>query len=132
MCHFFLLNPPTSSRLELTGMRNLPARGHTPHAEDPMGGFRKLPVMRCRAASAGWLAPNTQLLQNRLIALRVRVAQIGQKPPALGDHGQQTFAGAMVLLVRLEMLGELADTAAQEGYLYFCRPGIGSVALIGG
>jgi hypothetical protein len=34
--------------------------------------------------------------------------------------------------MRLEMLRERADPLAQEGNLYFRRPGIGLVALIGG
>src|ERR1700730_13764239 len=36
----------------------------------------------------------------------------------------------MVLLVRLEMLLQVAQTRAQQGNLYFWRPGVGFVALI--
>ena len=38
------------------------------------------------------LAANPQPLQNGLITLGVRISQVSQKPPTLGDQGEQTFA----------------------------------------
>ena len=38
------------------------------------------------------LAANAEALQKCLIALRVRIAQVGQKPATLRDHGQQSLA----------------------------------------
>src|ERR1044072_3972828 len=76
------------------------------------------------------LTANTQLLQNRLVALGVRFAQVRQKPATLGNQGQQALAGTVILVVRLEMLREQRDPLAQQSNLYFWRPGVGFVALI--
>jgi hypothetical protein len=50
------------------------------------------------------LPADAQPLDNRFIALWIRIAQVGQKPAALGYQGQQPLAGTMVLFVRLEVL----------------------------
>ena len=71
------------------------------------------------------LAADAQLQKNRFVALWARIAQVSQKSSTLGNQGQQPFAGAMILLVRLEMLRQSRDTRAQQGNLYFWRPGIG-------
>ncbi len=78
------------------------------------------------------LAANAQLQKNRFVALWARISQVSQKPSTLGNQGQQPFAGAMILLVRLEMLRKHRDSGAQQGNLYFWRPGVGFVALIPG
>ena len=78
------------------------------------------------------LAANTEPLQNHLITLWVRIAQVRQKPAALGNQCQQPFAGTVVFLVRLEMPLEQRQALAQQSNLYFWRPGIGFVALIRG
>src|ERR1039458_8301687 len=78
------------------------------------------------------LAADAQLQKNRFVALWARISQVSQKPATLGNQGQQPFAGAMILLVRLEMLRKHRDAGAQQGNLYFWRPGIGFVALIPG
>src|SRR5437899_6595083 len=81
---------------------------------------------------ANGLAADAEPQQNRFIALRIRIAQVSQKPATLGNQGQQPFAGAMVLLVRLEMLREQRNPLAQQRNLYFWRPRVGLVALIVG
>jgi len=78
------------------------------------------------------LAANAQLQKNRFVALWARISQVSQKPSTLGNKGQQPFAGAMILLVRLEMLRKHRDSGAQQRNLYFWRPGVGFVALIPG
>ena len=78
------------------------------------------------------LAADAQLQKNRFVALWARIPQVSQKPATLGNQGQQPFAGAMILFVRLEMLRKHRDSGAQQGNLYFWRPGVGFVALIPG
>jgi len=58
------------------------------------------------------LAADAQPLDNRFIALRIRIAQVGQKPATLGHHGQQPLAGTMILFVRLEVLLEQREALA--------------------
>jgi len=65
------------------------------------------------------LAANTEPLQNRLIEFRVGIAKVSQKPATLGNQGQQTFAGTMILLMRLEVLREQRNSLAQQGNLNF-------------
>src|SRR5262245_26727395 len=78
------------------------------------------------------LAADAQLQKNRFVALWGRIPQVSQKPATLGNQGQQPFTGAMILLVRLEMLRKHRDSGAQQRNLYFWRPGVGFVALIPG
>ena len=78
------------------------------------------------------LAADAQLQKDRFVALWGRISQVSQKPATLGNQGQQPFAGAMILFVRLEMLRKHRDSGAQQGNLYFWRPGVGFVALIPG
>src|ERR1022692_4896475 len=85
-----------------------------------------------RTVSANGLAADAQLQKNRFVALWARISQVSQKPATLGNQGQQPLAGAMILLVRLEMLRQHRDSGAQQGNLYFWRPGVGLVALIPG
>src|ERR1035438_4909328 len=85
-----------------------------------------------RTVSANGLAADAQLQKNRFVALWARISQVSQKPATLGNQGQQPLAGAMILFVRLEMLRQHRDSGAQQGNLYFWRPGVGFVALIPG
>ena len=76
------------------------------------------------------LAADAQLQKNSFVALWARISQVSQKPATLGNQGQQPFAGAMILFVRLEMLRKHRDSSAQQGNLYFWRPGVGFVELV--
>jgi hypothetical protein len=76
------------------------------------------------------LLANAQTLQNCFVTFRVRIAKVGQKPTTLSNQSQQPFPGAVVLLMRLEMLRQQRNPRAQQSNLYFWRPGIGFVALI--
>ena len=65
------------------------------------------------------LAANAEPLQNSLVALRIRVAQVRQKSATLGDQGQQSLAGTVVFFVRLEVLREYGNPPAHQSNLYF-------------
>src|SRR4051794_3512427 len=88
------------------------------------------PMGKCDSGMG--LAANAQLQNDRFVALWGRISQVSQKPTTLGNQGQQPFAGAMILLVRLEMLRQHRNSGAQQSNLYFWRPGVGFVALIPG
>src|SRR6516225_6411962 len=83
-------------RMELTGWIVQDSRGATRPIDRPnqTGMTRK---HQDRLLSGNGLAANAQSLQNRLVALRIRVAQVRQKPATLRDHGQEPLAGTMVL-----------------------------------
>ena len=73
------------------------------------------------------LAADAQALNQALVPFRVTAFQVFQKAAPSGDHRQQSPAGMMIFLVRLEMILELQNTLAQDGYLYFWRTGVGIV-----
>src|ERR1035438_620521 len=83
-----------------------------------------------RTVSANGLAADAQLQKNRFVALWARISQVSQKPATLGNQGQQSLTGTVILFVRLEMLCQHRDSGAQQGNLYFWRPGVGFVPLI--
>lgn len=76
------------------------------------------------------LPADTQPLQNRFVTLWVRIAQVCQKPSALGYQGQQPLAGTVIRAMRLEVLRQQRNALAQQSNLDFRRPGVGFVALI--
>ena len=59
----------------------------------------------------------------------VLLLQVVEHIPALTDHLQQAAAGVVVLLVDLQMLGQVGDTAGEDGNLHLRGTGI---ALVGG
>jgi hypothetical protein len=75
------------------------------------------------------LTANTEALNQGLVPFRATALQVVQEAPAASDHRQQSTTGMMVLLVRLEMVRELQNSLAQDGYLYLWRPAIGFVLL---
>ena len=115
--------------MELTGIGSPAAaatRRRLPRLDwNEFGNIRKR-----RVFPRNGLAAYAEALQNSLVALRIGITQIRQKPATLGYHGQQTLPRSMVLLVRLEVLGQQRNALAQQSNLYFWRPGVRLVALI--
>ena len=54
----------------------------------------------------------------------VAILEVLQEPPAAADHLEQTVAGVLVLLVLLEMFGELVDSGAEQRNLHRRRAGV--------
>ena len=73
------------------------------------------------------LTADAQALNQVLVPFRITAFQVFQKAAAPGDHRQQSPAGMMIFAVHLEMILELQNTLAQDGYLYFWRTGVGIV-----
>ena len=59
------------------------------------------------------LFSDSKLGNHFAIAVRIVDSQIIEQPPALTDNLQQAASGPMVLLMRLEMLGEIRDALAK-------------------
>ena len=62
-----------------------------------------------------------ELLGDGLIARGVRAVQVIQQAAALADHHEETTAGAVVLGVLLQVLGEFVDTLGEQGNLHVSR-----------
>jgi hypothetical protein len=70
------------------------------------------------------LLPETQTLDYVSVAFHIIFFDIIQQSSSLADQLQQTAPGVVIFLVRLEMLGQIFDSRAQQGNLYFGRAGI--------
>src|SRR5690606_17510735 len=73
------------------------------------------------AAFAKLLLSQTQLLDQSVVPLDILLLEICEQATALVDHHQQAAARMVVLVVILEMLGEVADPFGQDRDLNFGR-----------
>jgi hypothetical protein len=62
-----------------------------------------------------------QFLDDLQIFVIIGSAQVIQKLLPGRNHGQQAFAGMVVLLMGLEMLSQIPDSFGQNRYLHFGR-----------
>jgi hypothetical protein len=60
-----------------------------------------------------------ELLDDLAIALKVVLLQVVQVTAPLTDHLQKTSPRMIVVLVRLQVLRQMGDAAAQKRYLHF-------------
>ena len=81
-----------------------------------MQGKRKnrLPLLPC-------LLTDTQSLDDGTVSLDIYLDEVVEQRAALTDHLEQTAAGVMVLLVDLEVLGEVVDSLGEKSDLYLGR-----------
>src|SRR5690606_12853637 len=70
------------------------------------------------------LLADAEAADERPVPLRALAPEVVEQAAALTDELEQTAAGVVVLLVGLEVLGELADAGAQQGDLDLGGPGI--------
>jgi hypothetical protein len=73
---------------------------------------------------AAALLADAKLLNDSFVAFGVGLSEVVQQAATLADHHKKTAPGGMVLLVGLEVLGQLADPRAQDGDLNFRRSSI--------
>src|SRR5713226_1668380 len=71
------------------------------------------------------LLSQTQLADDRQVAIAVGSAQIGQQAGPLADHHEQAAPAGVVLLVRAQVLGQLGDSRREQSDLHFRRAGVG-------
>lgn len=65
-----------------------------------------------------------ELLDHRLVTGGVSIVQVIQQAATLADHEEQSAAGAVILVVLLEMRRQLVDALRQEGNLHVCRASV--------
>ena len=80
--------------------------------------------------SGGRLLADTHLLNYSLVTLGVIFLEIVQQATAPADHHEKTAARSVVLLMRTEVLGQLADALAEKGNLNFRAACVGGMGLI--
>ena len=67
---------------------------------------------------------DTELLDESAVLFDVAILDVLQHAAALTDEHHETTTGVVVLLVGLEMLGEVADALGQDSDLNLCAAGI--------
>ena len=70
------------------------------------------------------LLTDTESCDDRTVSLDVDLDQIVEQRAALTDHLEQTATGVMVLLVDLEVLGEVVDSLSEQSDLNLGRTGV--------
>lgn len=70
------------------------------------------------------LLADSKFVDNVFITLGVVFLQIIQQAATLADHHEQTAPGGVIFLMRLEVLGQLADPLTQNCNLDFRASGI--------
>ena len=76
------------------------------------------------------LLADAQLRDNRLVTLGIVLLQVIQQATPSAYHHQQAAPGGVVLLMRFEVVGQLANTLAQDRDLHFRAAGISRVRAI--
>src|SRR5690606_19706813 len=69
-------------------------------------------------------ATQFELFDQRLVARLVLALEVVKEAAALGNQGEQATAGMIILLVALEVLGQVLDTLRKDRDLDFRRTGI--------
>jgi hypothetical protein len=75
------------------------------------------------------LAADTELLDQLKISLAVALGDVTQQAAALADHLQQATTGHVIVLIGLEMLGDLLDAFRQNCHLGASATGVVFVYL---
>jgi hypothetical protein len=70
------------------------------------------------------LSAQPELLNQRPISLDILVLEVVQEAPALTHQFDQSPTGMMIFGVGLEMISQITDTLAQDGYLHLGGAGI--------
>jgi hypothetical protein len=60
------------------------------------------------------LSTKTKTLDQRAVTVDVDLLQVIEKTTTITDHQKQTTTGVVIVLVGLEMLGQIGDTLAQQ------------------
>jgi len=73
------------------------------------------------------LAAQAESLDERAVALDVGVLQVVQQATTLADEQQEATTAVMVVLVLLEVLGQVRDSSGQQGHLNLGGSGVAVV-----
>src|SRR5712692_10051989 len=83
-----------------------------------------------RAEARPTLFPDSEFVDDRPVALLVRLLQIVEKTATASDQLEQSAPAVVVLRMRLEMLRQIADAIRQKCDLHLRRAGVVVVGAI--
>lgn len=78
------------------------------------------------------LLANAEFLDDVLVALGIVAFEVVEQAAALAYHHQETAAGGVILLVRLEVFRQLSDTFAEHRDLHLGAAGVVIVSAVPG
>src|SRR5512144_1986783 len=90
-----------------------PAGAFTAYVCTPVSRRRERPGRSAEAPETQLLA-DAELVDEGLVPARVAGPEVVEQPSPLADEVQEPAAAVVVLLVRLEVLGEMGDPLAEE------------------
>ena len=76
------------------------------------------------------LLSETQLCNDSTISFDILLLEVTKEVTSLTDHLKKTSSGMMVILVDLEMFGQVVDLTGKDSYLYLGRTGIVLAELV--
>ena len=76
------------------------------------------------------LLSQAELANDRAVTLDIVLLQVVQQTSSVTDHLLQTAAAVEILLVSLEVLGQVSDAVGQNSNLYFGRTGVALVSSV--
>ena len=76
------------------------------------------------------LSSQAQLANDRAVTLDIVVLQIVEEVSSVTDHLLKSAAAVEILLVRLEVDGQVVDAGSQNSDLNFGRTGVGFVCAV--
>jgi hypothetical protein len=82
-----------------------------------------------RAAPSEKLFAQLELFRDRLVTAQIGVLQVIKEAAALADHHEQSATGAVILLVALQMLGQMVDPLREQRDLHIGGTGVLRVRL---
>ena len=85
--------------------------------------LNRLPLLSC-------LLTDTESCDDRTISLNVDLDEIVEQRTALTDHLEEAAAGVMILLVDLEVLGQVVDSLGEQRDLNLGRTCVTLVSSI--
>lgn len=89
------------------------------------------PIHRARWFRSCLLA-NAEFVDDVLVALGIVAFEVIEQAAALAYHHQETAAGGVILLVRLEVFRQLSDTFAEHRDLHLGAAGVVVVSAVPG
>src|SRR5712691_3047152 len=89
-----------------------------------------MPATQHSALGTQHLLSDSQLIDDRAVSLLVGLFEVVQKTAAAADELQQSAPAVVILRVRFEVFGQIADAVRQKGDLHFGRAGVTVVGAI--
>ena len=76
------------------------------------------------------LLSEVQLFDDRAVTLDIGLLQVAEKVSSVTDHLQKAATAVVILVISLEVLGQILDSVSQKRDLYLRRTCVAFVSLV--